>query len=240
MGWRCGAAPFRAQPSAPRRTHTSWGSRPAQATPRLRVRTGEGASNREPGAVFSKASCKGQRAPKKDEFQGDLGSRPGTAVPRMRLTDVLAETPGRSPASRPRAAAEDATTRGQQDCALRSFLRKHRSEQPGPGNGPSRALVRVGCRRAPGWACVSGRLRTRPRPPLQPPPPPLPASTEPFPLHSFLLWCLGRYCPKCSSPVSAGQTPTYPQPLCEAPPPLCPSPHGMGGGPSSGLSQTLT
>lgn len=107
VGWRCRAVPFRAQPSAPCSTTQ------ARALGRPRPRPGlefvqdggDVGPNREPGAVFSKASCKGQRAPKKDEFQGDLGSRPGAGVPRMRLTDVLAETPGKSPASRPRAAA---------------------------------------------------------------------------------------------------------------------------------------
>lgn len=102
------------------------------------------------------------------------------------------------------------------------------------GSGPSQELVvcvwwGVGggdvCQRAPRWAWMRSCLTRLAAPPAAASSPPsIPASTESFLLHNTFFSALASPSPgpQMLFPVSAWQTPTYPQPLCEVPPPPAP------------------
>lgn len=124
--------------------------------------------------------------------------------------------------------------RGQQDCALKSFLSGKTQEReqlrPWEWSQPRACGVCVVgggdvCQRAPRWAWMRSCLTRLAAPPAAASSPPsIPASTESFLLHNTFFSALASPSPgpQMLFPVSAWQTPTYPQPLCEVPPPPAP------------------
>ena len=142
--------------------------------------------------------------------------------------------------------------RGQQDCALKSFLsgKIQEREQPRPREWSQPSVCGVcvvsrsgsgACQRAPRWAWMRPCLTHLAMPTAAASPSPsIPGSTESFLLHNSLLWCLGQYHPmdpKCCFPSLPGKPQLSLSVKCHLP--LHPSPDGKGG-PSSDLSQTLT
>lgn len=154
----------------------------------------------------------------------------------MRLTDVWGTIPGRSPVSSPCDTAEDEATTGSAGLCPQELLVQ---ENTGEGAAQTMGVVSakrlwyvwwgVGggdvCQRAPRWAWMRPCLTRLAAPPAAASPSPsTPASTESFLLHTSFFGGLASPSPgpQMLFPVSAWQTPTYPQPPCEVPPPPAP------------------